>query len=165
MTLSEYAGVENMTPRTTARLKLIKLVRLSFATYSRPPKTTSDFYRVGKILGKGAFGKVNLAIHKLSQKMVALKSINKNYLSEEKQMKKKIMHEVNIIKVLRHKHIVKWVVSLILGSFKTSKPTSISCSSWNSALAETSSTMSGNAEDSKKIMGSLSSNRWAELIL
>lgn len=107
MTLSEYAGVENMTPRTTARLKLIKLVRLSFATYSRPPKTTSDFYRVGKILGKGAFGKVNLAIHKLSQKMVALKSINKNYLSEEKQMKKKIMHEVNIIKVLRHKHIVK----------------------------------------------------------
>ena len=107
MTLSEFAGVENMTPRTTARLKLIKLVRLSFATYSRPPKTTSDFYRVGKILGKGAFGKVNLAIHKLSQKMVALKSINKNYLSEEKQMKKKIMHEVNIIKVLRHRHIVK----------------------------------------------------------
>ena len=115
MTLSEFAGA-NLTPRTTARLKLMKLVRLSFATYEHPPKTTSDFYRVGKILGKGAFGKVNLAIHKLSQKMVALKSINKNYLSEEKQMKKKVMHEVNIIKLLRHPNIVK-----LFENFETNK--------------------------------------------
>jgi len=28
-------------------------------------------------MGKGAFGKVNLAIHRISNKFVALKSINK----------------------------------------------------------------------------------------
>jgi len=47
-----------------------------------------DFYRIGKVLGKGAFGKVNLALHKLSGKFAAIKSINKQYLSEESQTKK-----------------------------------------------------------------------------
>lgn len=36
-----------------------------------------DNYKIGKVMGKGAFGKVNLAIHRLSGKFVALKSINK----------------------------------------------------------------------------------------
>jgi len=36
------------------------------------------------MLGKGAFGKVSLGMHKLSRKLVAIKSINKEYLSEEK---------------------------------------------------------------------------------
>jgi serine/threonine protein kinase len=39
--------------------------------------TTLECYRVGKVLGKGAFGKVNLALHKLTKKFVAIKSINK----------------------------------------------------------------------------------------
>jgi len=43
-----------------------------------------DFYRAGKMLGKGAFGKVSLAMHKLTRKLVAVKAINKEYLSEEK---------------------------------------------------------------------------------
>ena len=41
------------------------------------PTTEIDFYRVGKMLGRGAFGKVNLAMHKLVRKLVALKSLNK----------------------------------------------------------------------------------------
>jgi len=40
------------------------------------------------MLGKGAFGKVNLAMHKLSGRLSAVKSINKQYLSEEAQTKK-----------------------------------------------------------------------------
>ena len=66
MTLSSYQDSDKFTPRTAARLKLIKLIKLSFARKKEPPKTTCDFYRIGKVLGKGAFGKVNLAIHKLS---------------------------------------------------------------------------------------------------
>lgn len=42
-----------------------------------------DFYRVGKILGKGAFGKVNLAKHKLAKKLVAVKVINKEFMRDE----------------------------------------------------------------------------------
>ncbi len=48
------------------------------------------------MLGRGAFGKVNLGMHKLTRKLIAIKSINKEYLSEEKQ-RSKIMHEVNIL--------------------------------------------------------------------
>jgi hypothetical protein len=35
--------------------------------------TETQFYRVGRVLGKGAFGKVNLAINRLTNKFVALK--------------------------------------------------------------------------------------------
>jgi serine/threonine protein kinase len=34
-------------------------------------------YRIGRVLGRGAFGKVNLSSHKLNEKLVAIKSINK----------------------------------------------------------------------------------------
>jgi 5'-AMP-activated protein kinase catalytic alpha subunit len=58
--------------------------------------TTAEFYKIGKVMGKGAFGKVNLAIHRLSGKFVALKSINKTFLSEEAS-KRKVMQEFNIL--------------------------------------------------------------------
>jgi serine/threonine protein kinase len=57
-------------------------------------------------MGKGAFGKVNLAIHRLSEKFVALKSINKQFLNEESS-KKKVMQEFNILRRTRHRNIVR----------------------------------------------------------
>jgi serine/threonine protein kinase len=62
-------------------------------------------------MGKGAFGKVNLAIHRLSEKFVALKSINKQFLSEEAS-KKKVMQEFNILRRTRHRNIVRLYESL-----------------------------------------------------
>jgi hypothetical protein len=40
--------------------------------------TTTDFYRIGKMLGK-----VNLAMHKLVRRLVAIKSLNKECLTDE----------------------------------------------------------------------------------
>ena len=59
-------------------------IKECFKNTKEAPETTTDFYRAGKMLGKGAFGKVSLGMHKLSRKLVAIKSINKEYLSEEK---------------------------------------------------------------------------------
>ena len=70
------------------------------------PVTTVDFYRIGKILGKGAFGKVNLALHNLTRHMVAIKSINKQYFGEDSQ-RRKVLQEVVILKQTRHKNIVR----------------------------------------------------------
>ena len=58
------------------------------------------------MLGKGAFGKVNLGMHKLARKLVAIKSMNKQYLKDERS-KKKVMQEVAILKRTRHPNVVK----------------------------------------------------------
>ena len=58
------------------------MIRKNFQTKGDAPKTTHEFYRAGKMLGRGAFGKVSLGMHKLSRKLVALKSINKEYMTD-----------------------------------------------------------------------------------
>jgi serine/threonine protein kinase len=67
-----------MTPRTRLAHNQVKKIKLSFRKDNQAPVTTCDAYKIGKVMGKGAFGKVNLAIHRLSNKFVALKSINKS---------------------------------------------------------------------------------------
>lgn len=74
-----------------------------------------NFYKIGRLLGRGAFGKVNLGLHILTGRLVAIKSFNKTITSNEKS-KKKIMHEVNLMKKLKYKNIVK-----IFETFETSK--------------------------------------------
>lgn len=94
-------------PRTKEMGMISRAVRECFAQLGEAPDTNTDFYRAGKMLGRGAFGKVCLGMHKLTRKLVAIKSINKEYLSEEKQ-KNKIMHEVGILMRLnRHPNVVK----------------------------------------------------------
>lgn len=94
-------------PRTKEMVMLSRGIKDCFSQLQEAPDTTTDFYRAGKMLGRGAFGKVCLGMHKLTRKLVAIKSINKEYLSEEKQ-KNKVMHEVGILQRLnRHPNVVK----------------------------------------------------------
>jgi len=60
----------------------MKKIEESFAKSSDAPESELPFYRIGKMLGRGAFGKVNLAMHKLVRKLVALKSLNKECLTD-----------------------------------------------------------------------------------
>lgn len=69
-------------------------------------ETKPEYYKVGKVIGKGAFGKVNLAIHRLTGKFVALKSISKAMMSDESSLKK-VRQEYNILKRARHQNIVR----------------------------------------------------------
>lgn len=68
--------------------------------------TKIDYYKIGKVIGKGAFGKVNLAIHRLTGKFVALKSINKTFMKDENSLKK-VRQEYNILKRAHHPNIVR----------------------------------------------------------
>jgi 5'-AMP-activated protein kinase, catalytic alpha subunit len=68
--------------------------------------TKIDYYKIGKVIGKGAFGKVNLAIHRLTTRFLALKSINKTFMSDENSHKK-VIQEYQILKKVRHPNIVR----------------------------------------------------------
>ena len=65
-------------------VELSNIIRKSFLQKGDAPKTTPNFYRAGKMLGRGAFGKVSLGMHKLSRKLVALKCINNEFMTDDK---------------------------------------------------------------------------------
>lgn len=78
-----------------------------YTKYHNYPKTKMNFYKYGRLLGKGAFGKVNLSLHVLTGRLVAIKSINKSKLVSERQ-KKKIQIETKIMKKLsKSNNVVK----------------------------------------------------------
>ena len=81
--------------------------------YSVPFPTTLNCYKVQKFLGKGAFGKVALAIHKLSDKPVAFKIIEKDQLKGDQYGK--VLAEIKLLAAMRHKNIIR-----LLEVFETS---------------------------------------------
>jgi hypothetical protein len=70
------------------------------------PESSLEFYVVGKVLGKGAFGKVNLCVHKLTGKLVAIKSLHKHFLESE-QNNKKFQNEIALLEQLHHKNVIR----------------------------------------------------------
>ena len=65
------------------------------------PKTEINFYEYGRVLGKGAFGKVNLALHLASGRLVAIKSFNKSKILS-RRAKFKIKNEIEVLSKLRN---------------------------------------------------------------
>ena len=86
--------------------KLRKYITDHQEKYHEIPPTTPEFYRFGKLLGRGAYGKVNLCVHKFTNQLVAIKSIKKELLKDELSMNK-VMQEYSILKLTRHKSIIK----------------------------------------------------------
>jgi len=105
----------NVSPRTK-EVGLIKtLIKECFEKYGKPPKTQLELYKIGKMLGKGAFGRVNLGLHRLTRRLVAIKTINMEFMRDESS-KKKMSNEISILKILRHPNVVK-----LLETFDTDK--------------------------------------------
>lgn len=86
--------------------RLIQLIRMAYRTRGEPPASSSEFYRYGKMLGKGAFGKVSLAVHRLTGLNVAIKSIEKSYMKDERA-RKKIFQEVFTMRRVHHPNVTR----------------------------------------------------------
>ena len=86
--------------------KLSTYLKKYYNKYHEYPKTKLAFYKFGRLIGRGAFGKVNLGLHILSGRIVAIKSFNKKKLKTKESIDK-IYNEINLMKNLRHNFIVK----------------------------------------------------------
>ena len=58
-----------------------------------------------KLVGCGAFGKVALAVHKLANKEVAIKRIEKSNLQEGQI--ERILTEVRLMSAIKHRHVIR----------------------------------------------------------
>ena len=65
-----------------------------------------EYYKIIKQIGKGAFGKVSLAIHVLTGRHVAIKSFEKEYMKDAFS-RKKVFQEVYILKKIHHANIMR----------------------------------------------------------
>lgn len=63
-------------------------------------------YTVKKTLGEGSFGKVKLAVHRISGQEVALKIISRKRLIS-RDMAGRVEREIQYLQLLRHPHIIK----------------------------------------------------------
>ncbi len=88
------------------RDKIIKFIKAYIKKNNEIPPTTLDYYKFVKLIGKGAFGKVTLGIHKLTGKYVAIKTIDKSYMKDE-YSKRKVFQEVYILKKIRHSCVIR----------------------------------------------------------
>lgn len=66
-------------------------------------------YSVKKTLGEGSFGKVKLAVHRVSGQEVALKIISRRKLIS-RDMAGRVEREIQYLQLLRHPHIIKLYV-------------------------------------------------------
>ena len=90
----------------TLSVKLSNYIKTYYLKYNTYPETSLSFYKYGRLIGQGAFGKVNLGLNILTGRIVAIKSFNKKTLSKNNN-EKKILYETNLMKQLNHPNITK----------------------------------------------------------
>ena len=88
------------------RDKLIKYNKQYLKKHRQMPRTSLEFYKFVDMIGKGAFGKVMLGIHKLTGRYVAIKAIDKTYM-QDTYSKQKVMQEVYILQKIKHSNIIR----------------------------------------------------------
>ena len=86
--------------------KLSEYIKNYYMENKQYPETNLNFYKYGRLIGQGAFGKVNLGLNILTGRVVAIKSFNKLNLTNSDNMKK-ILYETNLMKKLNHPNVTK----------------------------------------------------------
>jgi len=94
---------------------LIQYNRQCIKKIKEIPETTMEYYRFVKLIGKGAFGKVMLGVHKLTGKQGAIKIIDKDHLQDDFS-RKKLLREIYILKKIKHINVIR-----LLEVFENSK--------------------------------------------
>jgi tRNA A-37 threonylcarbamoyl transferase component Bud32 len=98
---------------------LIESIRGHIKMLNEIPHTSIEYYSQVNTVGKGDYGTVILAIHKLTGKKVAIKCIDKAYMKEQ-QCRVRVLQEISILKRVRHSNVIS-----LYEVFETTKQTMI----------------------------------------
>ncbi|XP_076832059.1 LOW QUALITY PROTEIN: serine/threonine-protein kinase SIK3 homolog [Brachyhypopomus gauderio] len=93
------SGIDHQRPGQPAG----RLANPGHSPASRPARV--GYYEIERTIGKGNFAVVKLATHLVTKAKVAIKIVDKTQLDDENL--KKIFREVQIMKMLRHPHIIR----------------------------------------------------------
>ncbi len=105
LSISLTSSIKDLNYYKNESKKLSEKIKNYYIKNKEYPETTLEYYKIGRSIGHGGFGKVNLSLHILSGRIVAIKSINKK---KGIYSKKNILYEIKLMKKLRgHKNVVK----------------------------------------------------------
>lgn len=91
---------------STDREKLSRHLRRYYLQKHTLPTTTSEYYHFERLIGKGAFGTVSLATHKLTGLHVAIKSLDKAYIQDDRT-RRKVFNEVINMRKISNFHVIR----------------------------------------------------------
>lgn len=77
---------------------------------AQKPEIRIGQYEIKRTLGEGSFGKVKLAVHRVTGQQVALKIIARRKLIS-RDMAGRVEREIEYLQLLRHPHIIKLYVN------------------------------------------------------
>ena len=102
-----FSKIEKEEGETEEVASVKKEIISAFKIGGDGPKTTLHFYRILKLLGKGSFCKVYMASQVLTNRVVAIKCLDKKVMKEESR-RNKIMHELLMFKSLAgHPNVIQ----------------------------------------------------------
>ena len=104
---TKSSGIKDYNYYMNQSNKLSNYIKNYYKEYKSYPPTKIYFYKYGRLIGQGAFGKVNIGLNVLSGRVVAIKSFNKEKLKINSENMKKILHETNLMQKLNHPNITK----------------------------------------------------------
>ena len=112
---SSYSKIIDYNYYMEQSIQLSKYIKNYYKKHKTYPHTKINFYKYGRLIGQGAFGKVNIGLNVLSGRIVAVKSFIKDELKNSENMAK-ILYETNLMRKLNHPNITK-----ILETFEDDK--------------------------------------------
>ena len=95
--------IKHIVPSEPLNTNLLKSSPDAFVTFNS--KAFSEVYKVGKLLGKGTYGDVREATHKLTGQERAVKIFRKDLETQESYLK--VKNEISILRKINHPIIIK----------------------------------------------------------
>ena len=95
----------DLAPSEKEKWHIKKVIKVSFKKDSAPPKTLLKYYKHAREIARSSYGKINLAKHLLTGKLLAVKSVPKDLPPDERW--ENVLSNFQNLSKLRHQNILR----------------------------------------------------------